>query len=93
MSCNRNHGNIPFATGGTLFLVQLTQYGSQQNPVVTPASPLTQAFTQTTSPRLDVSYMNASSRTGIAPEHLFHNGHTAASPQGPFGHGMSQVAC
>lgn len=72
--------------------VQLTQYGSQQNPVVTPASPLTQAFTQTTSPRLDVSYMNASSRTGIAPEHLFHNGHTAASPQGPFGHGMSQIA-
>jgi len=69
--------------------VQLTQYGTQQpSPVVTPSSPLAQAFSQTNTPRLDVgAYLNASSRT----DHLYHNGH-AASTQGPFGHGMPQIA-
>ena len=60
-------------------LVQLTQYDSQQNSVITPASPLTQAFAQTTSPRPDMGgYLTASSRTH--DHHLYHSAHSGTSP-------------
>jgi len=73
--------------------VQLTQYGSpHQNTVVTPASPLTQVFTQTSSPRPDLgAYLTTSNRNGHETQ-LYHSQHSAAaSPQGPFGHGMPQI--
>ena len=75
--------------------VQLTQYGSHQNTVVTPASPLTQVFTQqATSPRPDLgAYLTTSNRNALNHDtQLYHGQHTAASPQGPFGHGMPQVS-
>ena len=82
-------------------LVQLTQpYGSQPNSLVAPPSPLTQAFTQTTSPSPDLGYLQ-SSRAGLAHDgHIaataYHSTHahhhpSTAQQQSTFGHGMPQV--